>query len=130
MGSDFRAFLSSFGDGLESDFDPCLSALGVGFDSGFDSGLSGFVVTMVVLLFLLPPPGASPGKAWKIVGQALKMKAHWRQLNFQKVGALHAACRQGIPNWHLQKVLTLADADAVLFCSRKAERPNQQLCIW
>jgi hypothetical protein len=103
MGSDFRAFLSSFGDGLESDFDPCLSALGVGFDSGFDSGLSGFVVTMVVLLFLLPPPGAGPGKAWKIVEQALKMKAHWRQLNFQKVGALHAACRQGIPDWRLQK---------------------------
>jgi hypothetical protein len=88
---------------LESDFDPCLSALGVGFDSGFDSGLSGFVVTMVVLLFLLPPPGAGPGKAWKIVEQALKMKAHWRQLNFQKVGALHAACRQGIPDWRLQK---------------------------
>jgi hypothetical protein len=63
MGSDFRAFLSSFGDGLESDFDPCLSALGVGFDSGFDSGLSGFVVTMVVLLFLLPPPGDSPREA-------------------------------------------------------------------
>ncbi|MGB0066136.1 MAG: hypothetical protein WBP85_16960, partial [Terracidiphilus sp.] len=73
MGSDFRSFLSSFGDGLESDFDPCLSALGV----GFDSGLSGFDVTMVVLLFLLPPPGASPGKAWKIVEQALKMRAHW-----------------------------------------------------
>jgi hypothetical protein len=126
MGSDFRSFLSSFGDGLESDFDPCLSALGV----GFDSGLSGFDVTMVVLLFLLPPPGASPGKAWKIVEQALKMRAHWGQLNFQKVGALHAACRQGIPNWHLQKVLIFADANAVLFCSRKAEQPNHQLCIW
>jgi hypothetical protein len=79
MGSDFRSFLSSFGDGLDSGFDAGLSALGVGFDSGFDSGLSGFDVTMVVLLFLLPPPGAGPEKAWKIVGQALKMKAHWRQ---------------------------------------------------
>jgi hypothetical protein len=63
MGSDFRAFLSSFGDGLDSDFDAGLSALGIGFDSGFDSGLSGFVVTMVVLLFLLPPPGDSPREA-------------------------------------------------------------------
>jgi hypothetical protein len=130
MGSDFRSFLSSFGDGLESDFDPCLSALGVGFDSGFDSGLSGFVVTMVVLLFLLPPPGASPGKAWKIVGHALKKKTHWGHLNSPKVDTIHAVCRQGIPDWRLQKVLTLADSDAVQFCSRKAERPNHQLCIW
>jgi hypothetical protein len=44
MGRDFR---SSLGAG----FDSGLSALGVGFDSGFDSGLSGFDVTMVVLLF-------------------------------------------------------------------------------
>jgi hypothetical protein len=111
------------GAGLASGFDSGLSALGVGFDSGFDSGLSGFDVTMVVLLFWLPPPGAGPGKAWKIVEQALKMKAHWRPLNSPKVGALHAACRQGIPDWLLQKVLTFADADAVQFCSRMAERP-------
>jgi hypothetical protein len=45
-------------------------------DADFGSGLSGFDVTTIVLLFLLPPEGASPGKAWKIVEQALKMKAH------------------------------------------------------
>jgi hypothetical protein len=95
---------------LGSGFDSGLSALGAGFDSGFDSGLSGFDVTMVVLLFWLPPPGAGPGKAWKIVEQALKMKAHWRPLNSPKVGALHAACRQGIPDWLSQKVLTFAHA--------------------
>jgi hypothetical protein len=86
-------------------------------DADFGSGLSGFDVTTIVLLFLLPPEGASPGKAWKIVEQALKMKAQWRPLNSPKVGALHAACHQGIPEWRLQKVLTFADADAVLFCS-------------
>jgi hypothetical protein len=102
MGSDFRAFLSSFGDGLESDFDPCLSALGVGFDSGFDSGSSGFDVTMVVLLFLLPTLGTGQKKAWKIVGQALK-KTHWMPLNSPNVDASLAACRQGIPDWRLQK---------------------------
>jgi hypothetical protein len=57
MGSDFRSFLSSFGDG---------------FDSGFDSGLSGFDVTMVVLLFLLSPPDTGPEKVWKVVGRVLK----------------------------------------------------------
>jgi hypothetical protein len=114
MGRDFR---SSSGAGLDSGFGSDLSALGVGFDSGVASGLSGFDVTTVVLLFLLPPEDASPGKAWKIVEQALKMKAHWRPLNSPQMGALHAACRQGIPDWLLQKVLTFADADAVLFCS-------------
>jgi hypothetical protein len=114
MGRDFR---SSLGAGLDSG----LSALGVGFDSGFDSGLSGFDFTLVVLLFLLPPPGASPWKAWKIVvEQALKMKTHWRLLNFSKVGTLDAAGHPGIPDWRLQKVSTLADADAVQLCSRMA----------
>ena len=59
MGRDFRSSLAA---GLDTGFDSDLSASGVGFDSGFDSGLSGFDFTMVVLLFLLPPPGASPGK--------------------------------------------------------------------
>jgi hypothetical protein len=53
MGSDFRSFLSSFGEGLDSGFDSGLSAMGDGFDSGSDLGLSGFGVTMDVLLFLL-----------------------------------------------------------------------------
>jgi hypothetical protein len=53
MRSDFRSFLSSFVDGLDSGFDPDLSAMGVGFDSGFDSGLPGFDVTMTELLSLL-----------------------------------------------------------------------------
>jgi hypothetical protein len=52
IGSDFKSFLSSLGDGFESGFDPALSAMDVGFDSGFDSGLSGFDVTMVDLLRL------------------------------------------------------------------------------
>jgi hypothetical protein len=107
------------GDGLDCGFDSGLSALGVGFDSGFKSGLPGLDVTIVVLLFWFPPQGASPGKAWKIVEQVLK-KAHWRPLNSPKVGTFHAACRQGIPDWPLQKVLTFADADAVQFCSRMA----------
>ena len=42
------------------------------------------------------------------------------------MGALHAACRQGIPDWRLQEVLTFADSDAVPFCSRMAELP----CAW
>jgi len=122
MGRDFR---SSLGAGLDSGFGSDLSALGVGFDSGFESGLSGFDVTMVVLQFWLPPPGASPGKAWKIVEQVLK-KAHWRPLKSPKVGTFHAACRPCIPDWRLQKVLTFTGADAVQFCSRMAERP----CTW
>jgi hypothetical protein len=77
---------------------------------------------VIVLLFLLLPPGAGPEEAWKIVGQALKRKTHWRLLIFTKVSTLHAARRPGIPDWLLQKVLTFADADAVLFCSRMAER--------
>jgi hypothetical protein len=108
---------------LGAGLDSGLSALGGGFDSGFKSGLPGLDITIVVLLFWFPPPGADPGKAWKIVEQALKMKAHWRPLNSPKVGALHTACRQGIPDWPLQKVLTFAHADAVQFCSRMAERP-------
>jgi hypothetical protein len=92
----------------------------------FGSGLSGFDVTMDVLLFWLPPPGAGPGKARKIVEQALKMNAHWRPLNSSPMGTLLAAFHQGIPDWPLQKVLTFADADAVQFCSRMAERP----CTW
>jgi hypothetical protein len=72
MGSDFRSFLSSFGDGLDSGFDPGLPAMGVGFDSGFNSGLSGFDVTMVVLLLLLPTPRAGAEKAWKFAGPAMR----------------------------------------------------------
>jgi hypothetical protein len=49
MASVFKESLSSLGSGFDSDFDAGLSALGV----GFDSGLSGFDVTMNVLLFLL-----------------------------------------------------------------------------
>jgi hypothetical protein len=104
MASVFREFLSSFGADLDSGFDSDLSAMGVGFDSGFDSVLPGLDVTIVVLLFLFPPPGASPGKAWKIVEPALKTKAHWRPLNSPKVGALHTACRQGIPERPLQSI--------------------------
>jgi hypothetical protein len=69
MASVFRASLSSFGAGLES-----------GFDAGFGSGFSAFDFTMDVLLFLLLLPGAGPGEAWKMVGQALQ-KAHWSLLN-------------------------------------------------
>jgi hypothetical protein len=76
MASVLSEFLSSFGAGLDSGFDSDLFATGVGFDSGFDSVLPGLDVTIVVLLFYLPPPGAIPGKAWKIVEQA-PMKAHW-----------------------------------------------------
>jgi hypothetical protein len=75
----FRVSLSSFGAG----FDSGLSALGVGFDSGFDSGLSGFVVTMVVLLFLLSPPGACSGKARQLTAQALKKKIYWSLVDFK-----------------------------------------------
>jgi hypothetical protein len=57
MGSDFRSFLSSFSGGL---------------DPGLDSDLSGFDVTMVVLLFPLFTPDAGPEGAWKVVGRALK----------------------------------------------------------
>jgi hypothetical protein len=53
----------------------------VGFDSGFDSGLSEFDATMVVLLFLLHPQGASPGKAREPAAPALKKKAHWSLLD-------------------------------------------------
>jgi hypothetical protein len=45
--------------------------MGDGFDSGFDSGLSGFDVTMVVLLLLLPTPHADPEMAGKFAGQAM-----------------------------------------------------------
>jgi len=72
MGNDFRSFLSSFGDSLDSGFDPDLAAMGVGFDSGFDSGLSGFDVTMVVLLLLLPTPHADPEMAGKFAEPAMK----------------------------------------------------------
>jgi hypothetical protein len=78
MASVFREFLSSFGAGLDSGFDSDLSAMGVGFDSGFDSVLPGFGFTVIVLLFLLPPPSAGPEKACRIVEQALKKKVHWR----------------------------------------------------
>jgi hypothetical protein len=61
-----------------------------------------------------------------MVGQALKMKVHWMPLNSSKVDALHAACRQGISDLLLQKVLSFADADAVQFCSKMAERS----CAW
>jgi len=52
------------------------------------------------------------------------MRAHWRQLNFQKVGALHAACRQGIPNWHLQKVINFRRCERCAVLLKKAEQPN------
>jgi hypothetical protein len=93
-----RDFSSSLGAGLDSGFDAGISALGVGFGSGFDSGFSVFGFTVVVLLFLLPPQGASPGKARKIVEQALKMKTLWRLLNTQQGGALDAPPRPGIPD--------------------------------
>jgi hypothetical protein len=64
--------------GMGRDFRSSLGA-------GFDSGLSGFDFTMIVLLFLLLPPAAVPEDAWKIVGQALKRKTHWRLLNSPKV---------------------------------------------
>jgi hypothetical protein len=73
MGSDFRSFLSSFGDGLAG-FGGltrlrlrliCIERQ-VSIQAS-KSGLSGFDVTIVVLLIWFPPPGASPGKAWKIV---------------------------------------------------------------
>jgi hypothetical protein len=91
-------------------------------ESGFGSSLSGFDFTMVVLLFLLYPPGASPWKVWEIVEQALKKKAIWRFLK-SKNGRIHPASCPGIPDRSLQKLSTRVDADAVLFCSRMAERP-------
>jgi hypothetical protein len=88
MASVFKESLSSLGSCFDSDFDAGISSLGVGFDSGFDSGLSEFDTTMVVLLFLLHPPGAYSGKARELAAQALKKKAHWSLLDSKKVGAL------------------------------------------
>ena len=75
MGSDFRASSSSFGAGLES-----------GFYADFGSGFSAFDFTMDILLFLLLVPGADPGEARKMVGQAL-MKAHLELVEFSKWAA-------------------------------------------
>jgi hypothetical protein len=75
-------------------FKEYLSSLG----AGFDSGLSGFDVTMVVLLFLLHPPDAYSRKALEPAAYALKKKTHWSLLDSRKRGHLDPASRSGIPD--------------------------------
>jgi hypothetical protein len=79
---------------MASVFKESLSSLG----AGFDLGLSGFDGTMVVLLFLLHPPGAYSGQSREPAARALKKKAHWSLLDSKRRGHIYPANRPGIPD--------------------------------
>jgi hypothetical protein len=89
-------------------------------DADFGSGLSGFDVTMDVLLFWLPPPRVSPGKTWKIVRPESKKKSHGGPETLKIGRDTPHVVIQSSETDASEHCLPATMRKAVLFCSRVA----------
>ena len=90
---------------------------------GLGSGLSGFDFTCDRSPVLAPSARRLSRKGAGTRCTGIEEEGSLEPFGFQISGRIHPESRPGIPDRLLRKVSTRADVDAVLFCSRMAERP-------